>query len=328
MGRAQVITGISCDTNAAQGAAIILRARFEEMSAMREKALDFSTIDGVHDMRVSMRRLRNALRDLSPILKKKPFRAFNKDLKKLYDVVGAVRDEDVAIASLEKMRTETDSEIVRQGIHNLLGDHYKTRDKAREKLTAEFADGRVSKLEKELAALIDKGAGFKGSKRETTLNEIGAKAIGSIIKRFCKLSDNLYTAYDFEALHRFRIASKRLRTALELFAVCWDEDVAPFIDQVAKIQLLLGKVHDRDGWLTDLTARLSPNNKKVLIVDGLAAKWMSSRLVRKRNKNYAVALQLWKEWEADQFIEKLTEMISTKDDRVGEPEITGPAPKH
>jgi CHAD domain-containing protein len=302
--------------NAAQGAAVILRARFEEMSALRETALDLSDIEGVHDMRVAMRRLRNALRDLRPIMRKKPFRKFNKELKKLYDVVGAVRDEDVAIASLEKMRAETDSEIVRQGINNVLADHQKTRDAAREKLVKEFADGHFSKLQKELAALIEGDAGFKESKREKTLEEIGTKAVDSIIKRFCKLSDNLYTAYDFEALHRFRIASKRLRTALELFSGCWGAEIDPFIEQVAKMQLLLGRVHDRDGWLTDLTSRLSSNNKKVLIVDGLAAKWISNRLVKKRNKNYGVALQLWKEWEDQGFINKLRAAVSPETEKV------------
>jgi len=217
----------------------------------------------------------------------------------------------VAIAALEKMRAKSDSVIVRQGIDNVLGDHNKTRTAAREKLNEEFVDGYFSKLEKELLALIEDGAGIRESKRDVGLKKLADQAINSILKRFCKLSDNLYTAYDFEALHRFRIASKRLRTALELFGVCWDRELEPFIDEVAKMQLILGRVHDRDGWLTDLTGRLSSNNKKVWIVDGLAAKWISAKLVKKRNKNYAVALQLWKDWEANGFIERLRNIISS-----------------
>ena len=309
MARAEEITGIDCKMDAAQGAAIILRARFEEMTARREAALDFSTIDGIHDMRVAMRRVRNAVRDLRHLLKKDHYKSFNKQLKKMYDIVGKVRDEDVMIASLGRMRAKTDSEIVKQGIDNLLHDHNESREDSRDKLTAELSQEHFAELEGDLDALL-RAALEKAPEKEKSFKEAGRETIGDILSKFCQLSDNLSTAYDFEALHKFRLASKRLRTALQVFGGCWGEKIEPFVEQVAKMQLILGKVHDRDAWLTDLTDRLGPNNKKILIVDGLAGKWISGRLVKKRNKNYRAALELWKQWEADELMDKLRETIS------------------
>lgn len=309
MARAEELTGIDCEMEAAQAAAIVLRTRFEEMRQLRESTLDFNTIDGVHNMRVAMRRLRNGVRDMRHVLVRDHYKPFIKKLKKMYDVVGRVRDEDVAIASLGEMRGNAESEIVKQGIDHLLHDHNKTRDDARDKLTEVLAGERFDELENNFEALI-LAVIEDGGEIKATFREVGRKTIMDIVGKFSQLSENLDTPYDFEALHKFRIASKRLRTSLQLFSCCWGSDIDPYIKGVAKMQLLLGKVHDRDGWLTDLTSRVDASNEKVLIMDGLAVKWISAQLVQKRNKNYRAALDLWTEWENEKFIENLKDVVS------------------
>lgn len=309
MAKAEELTGIDCEMDAAQAAAIVLRTRFQEMRDFRDATLDFTTIDGVHNMRVAMRRMRNGVRDMRHVLVRDHYKPFIKKLKKMYDVVGCVRDEDVAIASLGEMRANADSEIVKQGIDNLLHDHNGVRDAARDKLTDVLAGERFDELERDFEALI-LAVIEEGGEKKATFREVGRKTILDIVGKFSQLSENLDTPYDFEALHKFRIASKRLRTSLQLFSCCWEAEVEPFIKDVAKMQLLLGKVHDRDGWLTDLTSRVDASNEKVLIMDGLAVKWISAQLVQKRNKNYRAAVDLWKEWEANNFIENLKNLVA------------------
>src|ERR1044072_3021708 len=186
MAKADEINGLSCNMVAAHGASIILRARFEEMSALREAALDFSSIDVIHDMRVGMRRMRNAMRDLRHVLKKDHYKRFNKQLKKMYDRVGAVRDEDVAIDSLGKMRSKTDSEIVRQGIDNLIHSHHESREAARDKLTSTLTAERFADLESDLTALLQ--AVKEGSYVERSFEDVGREAVEKILKKFVKLS--------------------------------------------------------------------------------------------------------------------------------------------
>jgi hypothetical protein len=47
-------------------------------------------------------------------------------------------------------------------------------------------------------------------------------------------------------LHDMRIACKRLRYLLEIFAVAFTTDLEPFIDEIRSLQDLLGEIHDRD----------------------------------------------------------------------------------
>jgi CHAD domain-containing protein len=73
------------------------------MCEQREKALDWGDPEGVHDMRVSSRRLRGALRDFMPYLRKRKLGSVLEHVKELADALGAVRDQDVAIAGLQKL---------------------------------------------------------------------------------------------------------------------------------------------------------------------------------------------------------------------------------
>jgi hypothetical protein len=47
-------------------------------------------------------------------------------------------------------------------------------------------------------------------------------------------------------LHDMRIACKRLRYLLEIFAIAFSDDLDPYIDEVKGLQDLLGEIHDRD----------------------------------------------------------------------------------
>lgn len=47
-------------------------------------------------------------------------------------------------------------------------------------------------------------------------------------------------------LHDLRIACKRLRYLLEIFAIAFADDLEPYIDDVRGLQDLLGDIHDRD----------------------------------------------------------------------------------
>lgn len=47
-------------------------------------------------------------------------------------------------------------------------------------------------------------------------------------------------------LHDMRIAFKRLRYLIEIFAIAFDADLDPMLDEVRAMQDLLGEIHDRD----------------------------------------------------------------------------------
>ncbi|MFN2390604.1 MAG: CHAD domain-containing protein [Pyrinomonadaceae bacterium] len=81
MAKAKEITGLDCAASAMEWAAEVLRVRFDEVVNLRDSALDFSDIEGVHSMRVATRRLRSALRDFTPLMDKRPAKTSEKRIK-------------------------------------------------------------------------------------------------------------------------------------------------------------------------------------------------------------------------------------------------------
>ncbi len=58
-------------------------------------------------------------------------------------------------------------------------------------------------------------------------------------------------------LHDLRIACKRLRYLLEIFAIAFEEDLDPYIEEVRGLQDLLGDIHDCDVQIPMLEEHLA-----------------------------------------------------------------------
>ena len=311
MAKAKEIIGLDCAADALLWAAEVLRVRLEEVVNLRGAALDFSDIEGVHDMRVATRRLRSAVRDFEPLLKKRLPKKVRKDLKRVSDALGAVRDQDVAIEFLEKLPDETAADSIKGGIGAFLKERNERRDAARLNLTESISAEKLDDLQKRFARAIDKMAHRRKSKRAVSFNEAGRAAVAEGLENLFGLGAHLYHPYNVAELHEMRIAAKRLRYAIELFVHCWGDSTAPFAEEIARMQSFLGEAHDCDVWIEDLGKRLKhePENAATEESEYRAAVWLLSEFVKKRGKEYRSALQLWSEWEINHFAEKMRTII-------------------
>ncbi|MDQ3062280.1 MAG: CHAD domain-containing protein, partial [Acidobacteriota bacterium] len=244
MAKAKEITGLDCAANALEWVAEVLRVRFDEVVNLRDAALDFSDIEGVHSMRVATRRLRSALRDFMPLMDKRPSKRVRKELKQLADALGAVRDQDVAIVALEELQVEAETEPIREDIGRLLEERSDLREVARLDLIKALAADNLNDLQERFTATIDKVVRRKKSKQVVSFNEAGRKVVASSLQDLLDLGASLYEPFNIEELHEMRIAAKRLRYAIELFVACWGARAAPFADEIAEMQSFLGEVHD------------------------------------------------------------------------------------
>jgi CHAD domain-containing protein len=281
----------------------VLRVRFEEVIKCRDAALDPSRIDGVHDMRVAIRRLRSVIRDFGEITDKFPLKNLRKRLKRLADSLGPVRDADVFLATLEKLSAQARDEEVRAGIESIMSDYRERRSAALEELRKEMSADRMADLESRFDAALSESLKQRGLYQVGRVEDAAESIISKCRKEFLAQGDAIYYPHSIQRLHRMRIAGKHLRYAVELFADVIGDGAENLADETKKMQGHLGDVHDCDVWSTELRERALAGKSKETngVAERKAAVWLMSEFQRRRTKEYRKALALWTKWDDDSF---------------------------
>ncbi len=326
MSKAREIGGVECERAVTEAVPLVLGLRLEEMCLLRKAALDFSDPEGVHDMRVASRRVRSALRDFAPHLRRTKIASSTKHLKEIAYKLGVVRDYDVAIIALEKLQKKANPEIS-SGLQRIIDNRKARLDPARKELVQALSYKEVSQLKRNFRQAIEDAIvpqeATKPTESDATLKSgstYKAFARSTLIKRVKELealSSSLYEPQKVKPLHEMRIAAKRLRYAMELFAACWGEQLGVFSRQVAQMQSSLGELHDCDLWIEHFGKRLSrlkmkASSERATSEDERDAMiWLLSDFSRLRTKHFRAALALWHEWEQKDFCNRLTATLRT-----------------
>jgi len=326
MAKPKQIRGIEREATAAAAIRLVATTRVGEMCALREKALDWSDPEGVHEMRVASRRLRSALHDFLPYLRKRRLTTSLRGIKAVADALGQVRDQDVGIIALDKLASKAPPEVS-PGIQALASIRRAKRDEARAQLTSILDQDIVMQLQAEFLKTLD-GAltpsdGGKKSKQSTqvasslTYRDVARATILERLKEFEKLSYSLYHPLKVKPLHQMRIATKRLRYALELFEQCWGKPITFLARKLAALQSELGEVHDSDVWIVDFGDDLAGSEKQPTAASrpqdedrSVASLWLLSHFVKLRTRHFRKALMRWREWEVNDFSGQLRKNIA------------------
>ncbi len=317
MGKAKRIRGLDCSASADKMIRLVLQAQLKAMCSLRKEALNWKDPEGVHDMRVLSRRLRSAISDFKPFLRNSNLPRLG--LRAIARSLGAVRDEDVALAALEALKSDA-KESVADGIEILANEYRERRHKARAALKVTLKALALSQFRKEFLSGL-KRKPVRSAKKTTrqvknlpkTFNRFGVEVINARLQEFNAASRHIYSPFDINELHAMRILAKRLRYAMELFAVCWGEEMATMAKQVSFMQTSLGELHDCDVWLERLGARLrqtAQRDDKEIRLLRESAVWLVRHFARQRMEHYRDALALWQQWEAERFIERLKTMLA------------------
>lgn len=312
MTKARRIKGIDCNAAAGAGIKLVLVGRFKEMSQLRTAALNWSDLEGVHSMRVASRRLRSALRDFTPHLKKRGLSSSLRQIKQIADALGKVRDQDVAILALEQLRSKAPAQVA-DVLSELIQIRQQSRDKARQQLEAVITKIRLKQLGLVFTTAVEASLARneqKAARSAPSYIEIARSIILERLKELEKLSNSLYRPLKVRPLHDMRIAAKRLRYAIELFQECWGKDIAPFADEVARLQQSLGELHDCDVWIESFGEHIIESKKKTETDHSDEFAWLLSHFIESRNNHFSDAFDVWREWEARGFSLMLRELIS------------------
>lgn len=312
MAKARRIKGIKCGDPAGAGIRLVLATRFEEMLHFQQAALDFSDPEGVHSMRVASRRLRSAMRDFTPYIRKRELTSLLKQTKSLAAALGEVRDQDVAIAALEKIEKHAPSEAS-AALKQLIDKRKVVRDEAREKLQTILVNNNLTQLKSDFIAGIDGATTSRKPRAQAnaspTFIKMSAEVIVERLKELEDLSNSLYKPFEIEALHEMRIAAKRLRYALELFQQCWGRSLAAYAKSASRMQTALGDLHDCDVWIDSIGEQINTarKHKHEEQLEGLI--WLLSHFVKLRTKHLRQAYDLWRVWEVKTLGDQLRQVI-------------------
>jgi CHAD domain-containing protein len=315
MAKAKRIKGIDCNSEAPVGMKLVLVTRFGELSDFRNAALDWTDPEGVHSMRVASRRLRSALRDFMPYLRKRRLASVLKPLRDIADALGEVRDQDVAIMALEKLQTHVAVEVSSL-LQQLIDARKEIRDEARKELETMLEDSQLKQLELSFIAGVDEATTEATARTPSPLlisfRKMSRAIILDRLKELEKLSNGLFRPFEVEDLHDMRIAAKRLRYAIELFQQCWGRSMATYAKRTARLQTALGDVHDCDVWIESFGTEINGARKQKQDENLKAFVWLLSHFVKLRTKHVRKAFELWRDWEAQDTSGKLRTLLNTE----------------
>lgn len=187
-------------------------------------ALKSDTAESVHDLRVAIRRFVQALRVFKLLLPAKERKKVRHQLKRVMARAGAVRNCDITLQLIKEQK---------HGAAKL-----KTRCEA-ERRTAGH------QLAKSLRRWIRHDSlPWAADKKPISVDESSREVLPRVGRECLKRGFAAAKGASPEQLHLFRISVKKLRYTVELFASDDARNLQAWLDQIKKIQTLLGDVND------------------------------------------------------------------------------------
>jgi CHAD domain-containing protein len=147
-------TDLSAFTFRSYGAHVIRQA-LAKMLSHTEGVREGSDIEAVHDMRVASRRLRAALSVFGRAFECKEFERFERDVKAVTQELGAARDLDVMIDTLEKMES-TLAPSEQAGVDSFVQEKRALRAKMQREVVNALERMEKRDLATQFEAIVDK----------------------------------------------------------------------------------------------------------------------------------------------------------------------------
>lgn len=271
---------------AGETAFAVLRTQFRRMVAEEPGTRLGDDLEALHDMRVAIRRQRAAIRLFRELLPPKLARAAS-ELRWVGRALGEVRDLDVQRATLERWNTEIDP-ADRPALESLGEWLVRRRSAARRKMLRLLETRRYARLVERMAAWLKRGPARRGSAPRLPILQYAPTLIAQRYGRVIKLGRKIDAASPPDAYHRLRIRCKALRYALEFHAPLYGKPARRLIDELVRLQDLLGDHQDADvamQWLEEIVRdrgkRLGP--RTVFVVGKLAERYAArAKLLRSR----------------------------------------------
>jgi CHAD domain-containing protein len=225
-----------------------LQALTQEMEGVR-LAQD---MECVHRMRVASRRLRSALALFGECLPRKKLADWQKQIRRITRALGAARDTDVQIDWLDEILRDLTDSRHKAGVERL---RLRLRQKRAQLQTDVIqaldqlaASQTASEMEQTLRQDLVQARLNQVKADSPYVYERARAAIALRLEEFLAYEGCVRRPEQVEELHAMRIAAKRLRYTMEVFAPLYEDNLKEPLKATRAAQDVLGDIHDCDVW--------------------------------------------------------------------------------
>ena len=237
-----------------------LDGQLHALKVQQPRAWEGLDPEGVHRMRISIRRIRSALRTFRALFGVGTIEHLNSELRWLARVLGDVRDADVYCATFPCYREVLGEEAAEallpyeQYLRN-------TSRQARTALIGALSSDRYGELLSALERFVSAGPPAKVFRQfsHIRISDGAALYIRPAMKRIQKLGRRIGIDSPARKLHKLRIHGKRLRYLLEFFAQVHPKRWTRPLKAARRLQSVLGEHQDA------CTARVRLNSYAVSV---------------------------------------------------------------
>ena len=232
MARPIWITGLSRRMPVARASSKILRAVLLDLLDNFPSARGNDSHKGIHDLRVAVKRFREAFRLFRPVLRKKLFRKHREWIENLNDALGEVRDRDVALIQLRNLTAGHPEPPL--GVDGLISRLESERLRAADALATVLDRLQLEGVAVQLAASIETIEQDTASLQPTY--SFACERVHERLLDVRARSTAARLRATPESMHSMRIGNKRLRYAIEPFSRMLGKEVRQDARQGAETQ--------------------------------------------------------------------------------------------
>lgn len=209
--------------------------------------------EGVHQMRVTTRRVRAGLRAFANVLPPRAAEKLAKDIRWLTRNLGPVRDLDV---HLEHLHTYQDLLSIEERPALLRYQRHleKRRRQAHRSLIAALASDEYTWLIEDFGTLLAETKVFEGPNQSMSIREAAEQQVRPMLDRVLRKGRAIDKSSAPAKLHRLRIDAKRLRYQLEYLLTPYGKPMVRAAKALRNLQNTLGDHQDAYVAMAQLTS--------------------------------------------------------------------------
>jgi CHAD domain-containing protein len=258
----------------------------EKLPQFIDKLIETDGAKIVHDTRVASRRLQQALAVLFPKPRPSGIRKNRRTLRRIRRILGEWRNCDVLLALTAPAADSSASaeasrawERVRDRLQKIRSEQIR---RSRRKIEKFDHTGFWAKFNKSIE--LQPALGF------SELTERARAAEGAARQKWLSALNDAESNLSAEAVHQFRIATKRLRYRTELIQPIFDADRTETLTVLKELQELLGRWHDWQSLQRVIAHTLA--DPEFLLKEPLVADYLLKTLVERQRAQTTSAAEV------------------------------------